>query len=120
MAGGESASAFALIAHEAVRDRLRQVRRQGDAEAGAEGAVVGQAAGEVAVHDDRGAGGQMLTDVGGGGEQRGEVERHPGLDVVPCVDLPAQRLVERGNGGDEDGTAGRGEQRRNRGLPGAA
>jgi hypothetical protein len=102
------------------RDRFGQIWRQGDAEAGAEGAVVGQAAGEVAVHDDRGTGRQVPADVAGGGEQRGEAEGHAGLRVVPAVDLLPQRLVERGHGGDEYRSAGRRQQRRDGGLPRAA
>lgn len=87
---------------------------------GAEGTVVGQAAGEVAVHDHRGVRRQVPSDAVGGGEQRGEVEGHAGLHVVPGVDLLPQRLIERGHGGDEYGSAGRREQGCNRRLAGAA
>lgn len=112
--------AFFFVAHEAVRDGLGQVRRQGDTETGAVGTVVRQAAGEVAVHDDRDTGRQVPADVVGGGEQGGEVEGHAGFHVVPGVDLPPQRLVERGHGGDEFRAAGCRQQRRDGGFPRAA
>lgn len=118
--GRESAAAFVLGAHEVVRGGLWHIGRQDDAETGAEGVVVGQTAGEVAVHDDRDTGGQVPVDVVGGCEQRGEVERHAGLYVVPCVDLPPQRLIERRHSGDEYRSAGGCKQRRHGGFAGPA
>lgn len=114
---GEAALALVLGADEVVGDGLGQGGRQCDAEAGSEGAVVGQAAGEVALHDDGDAGRQVAPYLVGRGEQRGEVEAHPRLDIPPLVHLTPQGLEEGWHGGDEDGFAGLGQHRRDSRLP---
>lgn len=87
---------------------------------GAQGAVGGEAPGEVALDDDRDAGVEMVQDFLGRGEQSGKVEAHPRLDVRPFVHCVSERLVERRDGGDKNGLAGGGEHRRECGLAGAA
>lgn len=51
----EPTSALVFVAHQLVGHGLRQVGRQTDPETGTESAVGGEAASEVALHDDRGA-----------------------------------------------------------------
>lgn len=117
---GKAAQTLLLRAEQLVGDGLGEVRRQCDAEARSEGLVVGQAPGKVALHDDRDVGGEVALYLIDGGEECGEVEAHPGLDVVPQVDLAPQGLVEERHGGDEDGLAGCGEHRCNGRLASAA
>lgn len=114
---GEAPLSFVLRAQQVVRRGLGQVRREGDAEAGPEGAVVREAPGEVALDDNRGAGGEVLSDLLGGSEQGREVEAQAGLDALPQIHLAPQRLVEERHGGDQNGAPGRREQWRDRGLP---
>lgn len=103
-----------------VRDGCRQQVRQGDTEPGTQTSVGGEAPGEVALDDDRGAGVEMVLDLLGRGEQRGEVEAHPRLYVGPFIDRVSEGLVEGWDGGDEDGLSGSGEHRCQGGLAGAA
>lgn len=107
----EAALAFALTTNQLVCDGLRQAARQGNAKPGSEGAVSGQAAGEVALHDDRDAVCQIVLDLIGSCEQRGEVETHARLDASLHVDLPSQRLVAERHGWDMDGAPGCRQQR---------
>lgn len=111
---------FDVVADQVVRDGCWQPVRQGDAEPCTQGSVGGEAAGEVAFDDDRGAAIEVVLDLLGRGEQRGEVEAHPRLDVRPLVHRVSERLVEGRDGGDEDGLPGGGEHRRQGGLSGAA
>ncbi|OKH99639.1 hypothetical protein A6A06_21260 [Streptomyces sp. CB02923] len=81
---------------------------------------MGKAPGEVAFDDDRDAGVEMVLDLLGRGEQSGEVEAHPRLDICALVHRVSERLIEGRDGGDEDGLACGGEHRRQGGLTGAA
>lgn len=116
---GEAALALVLGADEVVGDGPGQGGRQRDAEAGPEGAVVGQAAGEIALHDDGDAGRKVAPYLVGRSEQRGEVEAHPRLDVPPPVHLMSQGLEDGWHGGDEDGLTGLGQPRRDGRLAGS-
>ncbi|MYX54498.1 hypothetical protein GTZ89_01815 [Streptomyces sp. SID8382] len=107
----EAALALVLTTNQLVRDGSRQAARQSNAEPGSKGAVSGQAAGEVTLHNDRDAICQKVLDLIGSCEQRGEVETHARLDASLHVDLPPQRLVAGRHGWDEDGTPGCRQQR---------
>lgn len=120
VARGEAATALVLGADKVVGDGLGQGGRQCDAETGAEGVVVGQAAGEIALHDDRDADRQVAPYLLGRGEQRGQVEAHPCLDVFPLVHLMSQGLEDGWHGGDEDSPAGLGQYRGDSRLTGAS
>jgi hypothetical protein len=102
-----------------VGDGLRQGGRQRDAKAGAEGLVVGQAAGEVALYDYGGAGRQVVPYLVGCCEQSGEVEAHPCVDIRPSVYFVPQRLVHGWHGCDKNGLACLGQQRRDGRLSGS-
>lgn len=117
---GEAASAFVFGADEVVGDGLGQPGRQSDAEPGAQSVVAGQAPGEVAFHDDRDAVFEVTLDLVGCGEQCGEVQAHPRIDVGPLVHLVSEGLVQGRHGGDEDGFAGGGEHRCDGRLAGAS
>lgn len=82
--------------------------------------MVGEAPGEVALDHHRCAGVEVVLDLLGCGEQSGEVEAHPCVDVRPLVQRVSEGLVEGRDGGDEDGLACGGEHRREGGLAGAA
>lgn len=116
----EPTPALVFAACQLVGHRLGQVGRQPDAETGTESAVVGQAASEVALHDDGGALGQVAPYLIGRGEQRGQVEAHPGLGIAPQVHLASQRLVDERHGRDQNGSTGRCQQRSDGRLAGAA
>lgn len=117
---GEPATALAFATRQLVRHGLGQAGWEPDAEAGAECLVVGQAAGEVALHDHRGAFGQEAPDLISRGEQRGQVEAHPGLGVSTPVHFAAQRLVEERHSGDQYSAAGLCEHRSDGRLSGTA
>jgi hypothetical protein len=80
---GEASLPFVLPAQQLVREGLGQVGREDDVEPDSEGVMVREATGEVALHDDRGACGEVLTYLLGGREQGREVEAQPGLDALP-------------------------------------
>lgn len=65
---GEAPLPFVLRAQQVVRRGLGKVWREGDAEAGPEGVVVRETPGEVALDDDRGARGEVLSYLLGGRE----------------------------------------------------
>lgn len=111
---------FIVGADEVVGDRCRQPTRQGDTEPGAQGSVVGEAPGEVALDNDGDAGVKVVLDLLGRDEQGGEVEAHPCLDIRPFVHCVPDGLVEGPDCGDEDGLAGSGKHRREGGLAGTA
>lgn len=115
----EAALPFVVGADEVVGDGYRQPSRQGDTEPGAQGPVAGEASGEVALDDDRDAGVEVPLDLLGRGEQCGEVEAHPCLDVRPLVHRVSEGLVEGRDCGDEDGLTGGSQHRRQGGLAGA-
>jgi hypothetical protein len=115
----EAAPAFVVSTDEVVGDGSRQPGRQRDAEPGAQGAVAGEAPGEVALHDHRNAASEMALDLFGCCEQCGEVEAHPGFDVRPFVHLAPEGLIEGRHGGNKNGLTGSGEQWSDRRLPGA-
>lgn len=81
--------------------------------------MVGETPGEIAFDDDRDAGVEVALNLLGRGEQRGEVEAHPRLDVRQLVHRVSEGLVEGRDGGDEDSLSGNGEHRRESGLTGA-
>lgn len=114
----EAALAFLFRDDQLIRDGPRQIGRQRDAKPGTEGAVGGDAPGEIALHDDRDTGDQIALYLVGRGEQGGEVEAHARLDVLPHVDLSLQRLVEERHGGDQDGSPSCREHRCNGRLAG--
>ena len=117
--GGQTTAAFVVCADEVVRDGCREPARQRDADAGAHGLVGGEAPGEVALDDYGDAGVKVALDLLGRGEQRGEVEAHPRVDVGPLVHGRPEGLVQGGHGRDEDGLSGGGEHRGNGRLAGA-
>ena len=86
---GEPSLPFVLRAHQVVRDGLRQIGWQHDAEPGPERVMVREASGEVALDDDRGAVGQVVPDLLGGHEERREIEALTRLDAPSKVHLAA-------------------------------
>lgn len=100
-----------LVADQLVSDRPGQIRRELDSQPGAKGAMGGEASGEVALDDDRAAGGQVAADLFGDSEQGREIEAHACLNVLPLVDLATQRLIIRWHSRYQDSAPGGGQHR---------